>query len=159
MLTICLLCIGKLKEDYLRQGCAEYQKRLRAFCQLRLIELPESKLPVNPSAAQISQCLEREGKQVLDKIPPQSFVVALCIEGEQCSSEGFAKVLEQAALSHGAVTLIIGGSYGLSDQVKQRADLRLSFSQMTFPHQLARVLLLEQLYRAGTIQAHMKYHK
>lgn len=160
MLKIDVIAIGKLKEDYLRKACDEYIKRLGAFCRISVIELPESRMPQNPSQAEIEDCIEKEGEFILSKIPPQSHVIAMCIEGELLSSPQLAQKIDRAA-SAGAshISFIIGGSWGLSPQVKKAAALRLSMSPMTFPHQLARVMVLEQLYRAMSINNHTKYHK
>lgn len=160
MLKIDVIAIGKLKEDYLRKACDEYIKRLGAFCRISVIELPESRMPQNPSQAEIEDCIEKEGEFILSKIPPQSHVIAMCIEGELLSSPQLAQKIDRAA-SAGAshISFIIGGSWGLSPRVKKAAALRLSMSPMTFPHQLARVMVLEQLYRAMSINNHTKYHK
>ncbi len=160
MLTVTIACVGKLKEAYWRDACAEYEKRLSAFCRLRIEEVAEERLPDNPSSAQITAALEAEGHRLLSRIPAGAAVVALCIEGKSLSSEEFSRKLAGWAvdgISH--VALVIGGSFGLSDAVKHEARLRLSFSPMTFPHQLARILALEQLYRAFHIQSGGKYHK
>lgn len=160
MLKIDLIAIGKLKEDYLRKACNEYQKRLSSYCKLNLIELPESRLPQDPSSAQINECIENEGQSILAKIPAGSYVITMCIEGEMLSSTQLAQKLEAAAVSGSShISVIIGGSWGLAPQVKQLSSLRLSMSRMTFPHQLARVMVLEQLYRACAINNHSKYHK
>lgn len=160
MRTVTLLTVGKLKESYLRDACAEYCKRLSSYCKLQLIEIPEEKCPDNPSAAQIEAVLEKEGARILQKLPPGAYTAALCIEGELLPSPGLAHRLAAVDLSEkNGAAFIIGGSFGLSQAVKKRADLRLSMSPMTFPHQLARVLLLEQIYRAFSINAGTKYHK
>lgn len=159
MLTVDLICIGKLKESYWRDACAEYGKRLRPFCRLNIVELSENRIGDNPRQAEISRVIDAEGKSILSKISGQ-FVAAMCIEGKQMTSEAVANKIEQVALGGtSSIAFVIGGSYGLSDEVKRRADLRLSMSEMTFPHQLARVMLLEQIYRAFSIQANTKYHK
>lgn len=160
MLRVTLLCVGNLKERYWRDACAEYEKRLSAFCKLSIVELPEERLPDAPSAAQITQVLDAEGKRILAKIPANAAVVALCIEGKEMPSPAIAATLERFANDGKSdVVFIIGGSHGLSDAVKEKATLRLSMSPMTFPHQLARVMLLEQLYRAFQISGGGKYHK
>lgn len=160
MLKVDLITVGKLKEDYLRRACEEYQKRLGAFVKLQIIELPEGKMPQDPSAAQIESCLAQEGQSILSKIPAQSFVVAMCIEGQMLSSEQLAETfLRQQTGGISQMSFIIGGSWGLDPAVKQRSHLKLSMSLMTFPHQLARVMLLEQIYRACSINNHSKYHK
>lgn len=160
MLNINIICIGKLKEKYLRDASAEYSKRLTAFCKLNIIELDEYSLPDNPSDAQIKQGLEKEGKAILDKIQKDAFVYAMCIEGKQRSSPALSKEIQDIALNGNSnITFIIGGSFGLSGEVKKRANMKLSMSEMTFPHQLARIMLLEQIYRAFQISSGGKYHK
>lgn len=160
MLRVTLLCVGNLKERYWRDACAEYEKRLSAFCKLSIVELPEERLPDAPSAAQITQVLDAEGKRILAKIPANAAVVALCIEGKEMPSPAIAATLERFANDGKSdVVFIIGGSHGLSVAVKKKATLRLSMSPMTFPHQLARVMLLEQIYRAFQISGGGKYHK
>lgn len=160
MLTVTLICIGKLKEKYLRDACAEYEKRLGAFCKLHVLELSEYKLPDNPSESEIKRCMEKEGESILIKLPKDSFVIPLCIEGKQYSSPALAKEMEKITLSgQSGITFIIGGSFGLSDRVKAAGKLKLSMSAMTFPHQLARVMLLEQIYRCFQINTNGKYHK
>lgn len=160
MMNINIICVGKLKEDYLRSACAEYQKRLGAFCKLKITELAPSRLPENPNESQISSALEEESKQILSKISPNEAVFAMCIEGKMLSSEKLSEEIENFALKgFGNLCFIIGGSHGLSDKVKARANFRLSMSPMTFPHQLARVMLLEQIYRAFMISSGGKYHK
>lgn len=159
MLSITLLCVGKLKERFWEAACQEYVKRLGGFCRLNVVELPEQRLPHNPSAAQIEAALAAEGKGLLAKIPPGAVVIALCIEGQTMSSEAFADTLQKLTAVTSHVVLVIGGSYGLSQEVKTAARLRLSMSPMTFPHHLARVMVLEQLYRAAQIAAGGKYHK
>lgn len=160
MRSITVLCVGKLKEAYLRAAAAEYQKRLSAFCRLSIVEVDEERLPDAPSPAQIQATLQAEGKRLLSHIPSGASVFALCIEGREMSSPDLASTLDRLALNGCSHTVfIIGGSWGLSDEVKQAATVRLSMSPMTFPHQLARVMLLEQLYRAGQISSGGKYHK
>ena len=160
MMRVRILCVGKLKERYLSDACAEYLKRLTAFCKPEIMELPESRMPENPSEAEIAACLRREGEEILAKIPQGAMVIPLCIEGKQLSSEELAKELAGAGIRGiSCVCLVIGGSWGLSEAVKSAGKLRLSMSRMTFPHQLARVMLLEQVYRAFSISAGSKYHK
>lgn len=159
MLTVNLICVGSLKERYWRDACAEYAKRLSSFCNLTVLELPETRLSDRPSAAEIAKALDAEGKAILAKAG-NGAVIPLCIEGGQLSSPGLAELLEGLALSGtSAVSFVIGSSYGLSDSVKKKGVKRLSMSEMTFPHQLARVMLLEQIYRAFTISGNGKYHK
>lgn len=160
MINVNIICIGKLKEDYLRAACAEYQKRLGAFCKLTVTELSPSKLPESPNDAQITAALNDEAERILSKISANDAVFAMCIEGKELSSEALsAKIDELAVSGFGSICFIIGGSHGLAPQVKQRAKIRLSMSPMTFPHQLARVMLLEQIYRSFMISNGGKYHK
>ena len=160
MINVNIICIGKLKEDYLRAACAEYQKRLGAFCKLTVTELSPSKLPDNPNDAQITAALNDEAERILSKISANDAVFAMCIEGKELSSEALsAKIDELAVSGFGSICFIIGGSHGLAPQVKQRAKIRLSMSPMTFPHQLASVMLLEQIYRSFMISSGGKYHK
>lgn len=159
-MNINIFATGKLKEDYLRSACKEYEKRLGAFGKIIIDEAEPFRLPENPSPNQISAALSAEGERVLKKLSPNSFVIALCIEGKELSSEKLASRLKDEAVNgKSSVDIILGSSYGLSDEVKNRSDLRLSMSQMTFPHQLARVMVLEQIYRAFSINANKKYHK
>lgn len=161
MLKINIICIGKIKEKYFTDAVAEYAKRLTAFCKFSVIELNEERIRSNtPNEAQIAEVIEAEGRRILQKIGASDYVAAMCIEGRLLSSEELSETLDKAALSgKSTVDFIIGGSYGLSDEVKKRADLRLSMSKMTFPHQLARVILSEQIYRAFEISTNGKYHK
>lgn len=160
MLTVFLICIGKLKEKYLKDACLEYEKRLSAFCKLRILELGEYRLPENPSNGDIKRCLQKEGESILAALPRDCTVIPLCIEGKLYSSPSLAEELEKIAVSgQSAVAFVIGGSYGLSDEVKARGKIKLSMSPMTFPHQLARVMLLEQIYRCFQINTNGKYHK
>lgn len=160
MQQITVLCVGRLKEAYLADASAEYQKRLQTLCRLQIIELPARKLPDDPAPAQIAQALEKEGAALLQKIPPGAAVVALCVEGKQMDSLSFSRLLsDYATAGKDKVCFIIGGSFGLADAVKRRADRCLSVSEMTFPHQLFRVMLLEQIYRAKQIERGSKYHK
>lgn len=160
MQTVTIICEGKLKEKYLRDACAEYSKRLSAYCKLNIIELNPHRISDNPSAAEIDAALQAESKEILSKIPSNAKVYAMCIEGKQMPSEKLADEISACAVQgFNNVVFIIGGSHGLSDSVKKRADFRLSMSQMTFPHQLARVMLLEQIYRAYQISNGGKYHK
>ena len=158
MLTVRIICIGRLKESYLREAQAEYVKRLGAFCKIEICELPEYRLPDNPSASQIEKGLIEEGQKILEKA--SGALIPMCIEGNPLSSPALSEKIEQLALSaESIISFIIGGSFGLSSEVKSRGTLRLSMSPMTFPHQLARVMLLEQIYRAFQISSGGKYHK
>ncbi len=159
MLQVTVVAVGNLKEAYWRDALTEYEKRLRAFCNLEMTVLKETKLPDDPSKSEIQAALEDEGRRMLAVIPPRSYRIALCVEGKQFSSEALAKKLEAAADERGSICLIIGSSHGISDTVKQSCDLRLSVSELTFPHQMMRVMLLEILYRSFNIQKGTKYHK
>lgn len=160
MTNVTVICPGKLKESYLRDACAEYVKRLSAFCRLTVNELQPAFLPDSPSPAQIADALEDEGKRIISKIPKGAYVVALCIEGRQYSSEDFAELIADGGVTGGShLVFVIGSSFGLSDTVKARSNVKLSMSKMTFPHQLARVMLLEQIYRGFQIGTNRKYHK
>lgn len=159
-MNIDIIAVGKIKENYLTNGIKEYQKRLSAYCKLRIIEVGEEKAPENLSDKEKAQVLEREGKNILSKINPSSFVISLCIEGQLLSSEEMAKKLDDLMLKGKSnLTFIIGGSLGLSDEVKSRSDFSLSFSSFTFPHQLMRLILLEQIYRWFKIIRGETYHK
>lgn len=159
MLRVKVICIGKLKEKYLREAEAEYLKRLGAFCKAEVKELPEAKLPDNPSEALIEEGLKKEAKKILAEIPKGAYVYSLCIEGEGISSEELAEKFQQNARNTSNVVFIIGSSFGLCEEVKKQSDFKLSFSRMTFPHQLARIMALEQIYRAFSINNNSKYHK
>ena len=158
-MKITVIALANLKEKYLKEAADEYIKRLGAFCNLKIIEIDPVRLPEKPSPAEISAALSREAELIAKKIPAGDFVVPLCIEGKQFSSEEFAEMLEEKVNIGRGVTFIIGSSCGLSDDIKRRADLKLSFSKMTFPHKLFRVMLLEQLYRAFKICSGGAYHK
>lgn len=160
MQTITVLALGKLNASYFKSAADAYAKRLRVFCRLQLIELPEESLSEKTaSPAMIEKVLEKEGKAILAAVPKGSTRVALCIEGQQFTSEKLAALFaEKADSGAGDVTFILGSSHGLSQQVKA-ASLQFSMSKMTFPHQLARVMLMEQIYRACSINAGTKYHK
>ena len=160
MLRVNLICVGKLKEKYLRDAVNEYSKRLSAFCKFSVIEVDEEKTNDDPNEAGIKTILDAEGRRILAKCDRSDLLIAMCIEGGQMSSEKLARYISDRAVSGvSTIDLIIGGSWGLSDEVKSRAKLKLSMSQMTFPHQLARVMLCEQLCRAFSINAGTKYHK
>lgn len=160
MITVNIICVGKLKEKFWRDACDEYSKRLSAFCKFNIIETDEYKLPDNPSQAQIDFTLVTEGKRILDKVPKGSKIFALCIEAKEKSSQELAKEFENLTVNGiSNISFVIGGSWGLSDEVKKSSDYKLSMSRMTFPHQLARVMLCEQIYRAFQINSGGKYHK
>ena len=160
MQKVTILCVGKLKEKFYIDAAAEYVKRLSRFCKLELVELPEERLPSNPSQAQIDAALAREADAIRAKLPPRCGLVALCVEGRMRSSEELAELVE--TWTHNTakhLVFLIGGSYGLDGALKSEAWARLSMSPMTFPHHLARVMVLEQIYRAYQINAGTKYHK
>lgn len=158
MVKCTFITLGALKEDYLCRAVEEYKKRLRAFAEVVEINLKDEKL-ITESSAEVSAALEKEADAILAKIPEGAYTVALCIEGKEHSSEAFAELIGNACDTQGKLCFIIGSSYGLSSRVKQRAQARVSFSKMTFPHGLMRVILLEQTYRAFTILSGKKYHK
>lgn len=160
MLSIHIICVGKMKEKFYIGAAEEYLKRLSAYCKLTLTELPEEKLPPNPSQGQIDAALAREGQAIRAKLPANASIIAMCVEGKLHSSEQLAQLFhqwEQNSAKH--LAFLIGGSYGLDPTLKQEAWVRLSMSPMTFPHHLARVMLLEQVYRAFKINEGSAYHK
>lgn len=160
MLSVKIICVGKLKEKFYIQAAEEYLKRLGGYCRVELAELPEAKLPQEPSPAQISAALKKEAESIEAAIPRGAWVVAMCVEGDMLSSEQLAgRVARLAVEGQGKLCFIIGGSEGMAESVKARAQLKLSMSRMTFPHHLARVMLLEQLYRAFKINEGSRYHK
>lgn len=159
MLTINIIAVGSLKEKYLRDAAAEYQKRISAYAKINIVEIPEEKLSQQPSGKEIEHALCEEGKKI-SVCAKKSAVVALCIEGKQYSSVEFSSLIEKMSLEGiSEISFVIGSSYGLSDNVKNASKLKLSFSKMTLPHQLCRVILLEQVYRALNISANGRYHK
>ena len=159
MLNVKLICTGSLKEKYLKDACAEYEKRLGAFCKFETVELKEYKLPETPSENEINTALSEEAKRILAVTSPRAVKIALCVEGNQLSSEELAARIDTVSRTHSEICLIIGSSHGLSDQLKRACDMRLSFSKLTFPHQLMRVVLLESVYRSFNIIKGTKYHK
>lgn len=161
MQNVGLICVGKLNASYFAAGVAEYQKRLGGFCNFRIVELPEATIAdKNASEKQIEKALQKEGDAILHAVRKGAYLVALCVEGKQISSEELAALLAQRAGSGaGDVAFVIGSSHGLDERVKRAAQARISLGRITLPHQLARLVLTEQLYRACTINAGMKYHK
>jgi len=160
MFDITLITMGKLKEKFYLSAAAEYEKRLKGYCQFHLLELPEFRLPEDPSPAEIAAGLEKEAELILSKIPKGSWFCVLTPEGKTMSSESFADKLKEVKLSgKSSACFLIGSSFGISPRVKAKADHKLSMGPMTFPHHLARIMVLEQLYRAEAIQAGSKYHK
>ena len=156
MQKVTILCVGKLNEKFYADAVSKYSKRLSRFCKLDIVELNEERLPEDPSPAQIEAALSREADTIRAKLPPAAMAVALCVEGKQRSSEELARLMADS-VSH--LVFLIGGSFGLHPSIKELAAVRLSMSPMTFPHHLARVMLLEQIYRAYQINAGTKYHK
>lgn len=160
MQKVTVLCVGKLKEKFYADAAAEYQKRLGRFCKLNIVELAEERLPENPSPAQIDAALAREAAAITGRLPSAAFLIALCVEGALYSSPELAELMARSAnQGESHVVFLIGGSFGLHPSVKQMAAVKLSMSPMTFPHHLARVMLLEQIYRAYQINAGTRYHK
>ena len=158
-MTINIICVGKIKEDYFVKATAEFEKRLSRFCTLNIINLPDRSIPDNASPAEAQMVLKKEGEEILKKIGKGDIVVAMCIEGKQFSSQELAGKITDFQMQSSTIDFVIGGSLGLSDEVKQRANLKLSMSKMTFPHRIARLMLEEQIYRAFKINANETYHK
>lgn len=161
MQNIDLICVGKVNARYFAEGIAEYQKRLSAFCNFRIIELPEAAISdKNASPAQVQRALDKEGRSILQSLRKGAYLAALCIEGTPFSSEELAALIAQRAGSGaGDMAFVIGSSHGLSGEVKRAAGARLSMGRITMPHQLARLVLTEQIYRAFSINNGLKYHK
>ena len=159
-MNISIIAVGKLKEKYLKQAIDEYSKRLSRYCKLEVIELPDEKTPDNASEKEEQQIKEKEGRLILSKIKDNSYVVAMDLKGKQITSEEFASFISNCGVTGNSnIVFIIGGSLGLSEGVIKRANYKLCFSKMTFPHQLMRVILLEQIYRSYRIISHEPYHK
>ena len=160
MQKVTLLCVGKLKERFYIDAAAEYAKRLQRLCRLEIVELPESRLPDDPSPAELRRALQAEAAAIRQRLPGSGALVALFIEGKPCSSEELSRRLTEFGVQgRTQLTFLIGGSVGLDESLKQQADWRLSMSPMTFPHHMARIMLLEQIYRAYQIAGGAKYHK
>ena len=160
MMNVHFIVLGKLKEKYMKDFSAEYEKRLSAYCKLTVTELEPVKLSDNPSQSEIENALNKETQMITAKIPKNSYVFSMCIEGKQMSSEELSQKLDDIALSgKSSVVFIIGSSFGLSDEIKRMSDFRFSMSKMTFPHKLARIMLTEQIYRGFSISNNGKYHK
>lgn len=159
MLNVNIICVGSIKEKFFTDALNEYKKRLQRYCKFNIVELAEEKITDQETQAQIDKTLSKEGERILEKIGKSDYLIAMCIEGKQLSSEELSQKLSEISMLSGTVDFVIGGSWGLSKDVKSRADFRLSVSKMTFPHQLFRVMLSEQIYRAFTITANAKYHK
>ena len=160
MFDITLITMGKLKEKFYLSAAEEYAKRLKGYCRFQLLELPEHRLPENPSPAEIAAGLEKEADLIFSKIPKGAWFCVFTPEGKILSSEEFAEKLKEVKLAgKSSACFLIGSSFGMADRVKQAADFKLSMGKMTFPHHLARIMVLEQIYRAEAIQAGSKYHK
>ena len=157
--TVRFITVGNLKESYLREAAAEYKKRLSGMCRVEEIELKEIKVPDDPSDSEIQKALAEEAKAILAAIPPRSYPIAMCVEGKQMSSPDLSRKLESVTAECGTLCFIIGSSHGLSPEVKSAAKMRLSISELTFPHQLMRVILYEAVYRCYQIAKGSKYHK
>lgn len=159
-MNITIIAVGKIKEKFMREGIKEYAKRLSRYCKLQIIEVGDERAPEGLSKNQIDSIKRIEGNKILSKISISSYVIALCIDGKSLSSEELSKKMDDLALEGiSDITFVIGGSLGLSEEVLERSDYRLSFSRMTFPHQLMRVILLEQIYRSFKIIKGEPYHK
>ena len=158
-MKVTILCVGKIKEKFYTDAIAEYKKRMTRFCDFEIVEVPDEKIPDRVSQKESDMIKEREGEKLLARLKADSFVITLCIEGNTLSSTELAKTIRTAYNNTNHITFIIGGSLGLSDNVVKRADYKLSFSKMTFPHQLMRVILSEQVYRAFRIIYGEPYHK
>lgn len=160
MHNITVIAVGKIKEKFYTAAVEEYAKRLSAYCKFSVVEVKDEKTPDNPTEVEKAAVLAREGQRIAEKIPKGAKVIALCVEGKEMTSEGFASLLEKSALDGDSkLVFIIGGSMGLVQEIKDMASVKLSFSQMTFPHMLMRVVLAEQIYRAFTIIEGKTYHK
>ena len=160
MFDITLITMGKLKEPFYISAAAEYEKRMKAYCRFHLLELPEFRLPDDPSPAEIAAGLEKEADAIMQKIPKSSWFCVLTPEGKTLSSEQLADKMREIKVSgKSSACFLIGSSYGISPRIKAMADFKLSMSPMVFPHHLARIMVLEQLYRSEAIQAGSKYHK
>lgn len=158
-MNVTLICVGKLKEKYFVDAVNEYQKRLSKFCNFKIIELPDEKTNALSDSGKNDIVKEKEGKRILEKIPDGAYVYALAIDGKHYTSEGFSQLIEKSMMYGSNFVWIIGGSLGLSDEVLKRANEKVSFSKLTFPHQLMRVIFSEQLYRAFKIMHNEPYHK
>ena len=160
MFDITLIVMGKLKEKFYLSAAAEYQKRLKGYCSFKIVELPEHRLPEDPSPAEIQTGLDKEAELIFQKIPKGAWLCIFTPEGKILSSEEFAgKLKEVKNMGKSSACFLIGSSFGISQKVKDKADFKLSMGKMTFPHHLARIMVLEQIYRAEAIQAGSKYHK
>ena len=158
-MKVSIICVGKIKEKFFTDAIKEYSKRISRFADFEITELPDERIPDNASEKESEQIKIREGEKILSKIDPRSYVISLCIEGKTLDSFELANTMRNAYQTANRITFIIGGSLGLSDKVKNRSDLKLSFGRMTLPHQLMRVVLTEQVYRSFMINSGATYHK
>lgn len=159
-MNIDIICVGSIKEKYFIDAIKEYEKRLRPYTNINIIEIDEYKLPNNPSQSQIEEALEKEREMIESKIKDRSYIISLAIEGKQLQSESFSQKIEDITIEgYSNITFLIGSSYGMSNNLKSITNMKLSFSKMTFPHQLMRVVLMEQIYRAFRILRNEPYHK
>lgn len=158
-MKVSIICVGKIKEKFFTDAIKEYSKRISRFADFEITELPDERIPDNASEKESEQIKIREGEKILSKIDPRSYVISLCIEGKTLDSVALANTMRNAYQTANRITFIIGGSLGLSDKVKNRSDLKLSFGRMTLPHQLMRVVLTEQVYRSFMINSGATYHK
>ena len=159
-MNINIIAVGKMKEEYLKKACAEYAKRMSRFCKLQVIEVADEAMSDRPSESEKQQILQKEGAKIQNAIKNTDVLVTLCVEGKQMASEKFAEFVKtECVKGANTFTFVIGGSLGMSEEIKKQSKLRLSFSEMTFPHQLMRVVLMEQIYRAFKINANESYHK
>lgn len=159
-MNIDIICVGSIKEKYFIDAIKEYEKRLRPYTNINIIEIDEYKLPNNPSQSQIEEALEKEREMIESKIKDRSYIISLAIEGKQLQSESFSQKIEDITIEgYSNITFLIGSSYGMSNNLKSITNMKLSFSKMTFPHQLMRVVLMEQIYRAFKILRNEPYHK
>ena len=159
MAQLSVISVGTLKEDYLKDAIAEYKKRLSQYARVDEVNLKEERIPDENNQKDVERALKAEGERILAAMPKDSLKIALCVEGKPYSSEALAELIKRGCDGSGKISLVIGSSHGLSDEVKRACDVRLSVSAMTFPHQLMRVILMEALYRSFTIIAGKKYHK
>ncbi len=159
-MNINIIAVGKIKEDFLKKACAEYAKRMSRFCKLNVIEVADEAMSDRPSESEKQAILQKEGAKIENAVKNTDVLITLCVEGKQMASEAFADFMQtECVKGANTFTFIIGGSLGLSEEIKKKSKLRLSFSEMTFPHQLMRVVLMEQIYRAFKINANESYHK
>ena len=160
MLSISIICVGRLRENHYISAFSEYEKRLKPYCRFELIELPEAKISQTPSQAEIEVALSKEAEEIGKRISSGTYVIAMCIEGKQLSSQDFSNLIQKCANEgKSKICFLVGSSFGLDESIKNRADFKLSMSLMTFPHHLARVMLAEQIYRGIMINEGSKYHK